>query len=100
MTSSPFLLLRASTGFVSSAGTVLPDCNWPAVAICPLFPETAACCDAPAEVFELAVAPDLFAETEVPCDADAPLCMSAELWARHKAESKAPVNSEAIVLFM
>src|SRR6267142_1756401 len=56
--------------------------------------------DALADEFELAWTPDLLAETELACEADAPVCMSAELWARHMAESKAPVSSEAMVLFM
>ena len=54
----------------------------------------------PADEFELAWTPDLLAETELSCEADAPVCMSAELWARHMAESKAPVSSEAMVLFI
>ena len=53
-----------------------------------------------AEAFESALTPDLLAETEVSCDADVPVCVSAELWARHMAESKAPVRIEAMVLFM
>src|ERR1700687_3321308 len=99
MTSSPGLFLRTSTGLVSSACTVLPDCNWLALAACalPCLPETFACEAAPAEPVELACAPDLSAEAEVFCDADPPACTSAALRAMQTAQSKTGRRNETMV---
>src|SRR6267378_2560083 len=96
MTSSPGLFLRTSTGLVSSACTVLPDCNWLALAACalPCLPDAFACETASAELVELACAPDLSAEAEVFCDADPPACTPAELCARQTADSKTANSNE------
>src|ERR1700687_713211 len=101
MTSSPGLFLRTSTGLVSSACTVLPDCNWLALAACalPCLPETFACEAAPAEPVELACAPDLSPEAEVFCDADPPACTSAGLWAIQTGGSKTVSRNKTMVLF-
>src|ERR1700674_831866 len=101
MTSSPGLFLRTSTGLLNSACTVLPDCNWLALAACalPCLPEAFACEAASAELLEFACDPDLSADTEVFWDAEPPACTSAELWARQTAESKTASRNETMVLF-
>src|SRR5438105_3343001 len=101
MTSSPTLFFRASTGLVSSACTVLPACNWLALAACAclFFSETVVACDAVAEVFDSARAPDWPAETDVSCDAD-PLAWDCALCAIQIPADNTPANSETRILFI
>lgn len=49
---------------------------------------------------EFTFAPDLSADTEEPWNAEPLACVSTELWAIQKVESKAAAKNEAVILFM
>jgi hypothetical protein len=94
------LFLRASTGFSKVALIEVPDFNWLAVAAgAPPF-DILAECAAFAELLESTCAPDLSADKEVLCEAEALVCEAAEVCATAVPKSKVPTKLRTVIRFI